>query len=384
MGNFEVFSERLAQLLERSSITPEEFIDQLGLEPSITVRDILDGTHVLEPSDIVAAADVLQVPIPVLTGDVPVAGHLGVSLRLGLVGDRADTPNDALGYADRMLSHQALLDDLLGSVAAAQKVPMSTNRYGINAGRASADRVRRLCGLAGGPITDLVGLVESFGFPVLFRMLPEGLHGFNVRDERGGHPKRMIVISTRGGWPLQRYTLAHELCHALYDDAGQVIFDHLDEPDVIEEVRAEAFARELLLPRQALDAELRTRRIGPGSTAEVWSRAVPELMLRWGVSRQALVRSLVNDGHATEGALSIVRRTSVHELLERSGLREPWEQMCGPEHQESGSPMLVARAIEAFGRGLVSLRFVAEAVDEDVAETERLLVEAGWLRPVAV
>ena len=48
------------------------------------------------------------------------------------------------------------------------------------------------------------------------------------RDEREGTPARVIVVASDDAWARQRYTLAHELCHALYDDAGQFIVDKIE------------------------------------------------------------------------------------------------------------------------------------------------------------
>ena len=65
------------------------------------------------------------------------------------------------------------------------------------------------------------------------------MHGLNVQDEREGISTRLIIVSSSGPWTLQRYTLAHELGHSLYNDAGQVIVDLVEEPDRLPELRAE-------------------------------------------------------------------------------------------------------------------------------------------------
>lgn len=312
----DLVAERLSLLVGRTGMPGEELVALIGLPSSVMPDEILSGDRRLSPSEIVAAADALDVPVTLLTGDLPVDGHLGVSLRLGVFADAVDAPTEALELADLMMDRHATLDLLLGPAAVAPRVPVSTDRYALNAGRATADRVRRALQLGREPVADLVGLVESFGFPVLFHELPEGLHGVNVRDERNGRPLRLIVISTRGGWPMQRYTLAHELCHALYDDEGQVILDHLEEPVALEEIRAEAFARELLVPRQALAEDLRRMGVSLASSPEEWARAVPAMMIKWGASRRALVRSLINDGHASDESLRVVGRSRVRDLVE--------------------------------------------------------------------
>lgn len=383
MSSIETLGQRLTELLTRADVDPGEFISELALGPDVTFDDVRTGRVVLDPSHIVVASDILEIPIPVLTGDVPVSGHLGVSLRLGMVADQNQTPDAALAYADRVLSHMDVLDAVLGPQTPQQAPRMSTHPYGKRAGRDSADRVRRSRNLEREPVLDLVGLVESYGFPVLFQELPEGLHGFNVRDQRSGSVRRAIVISTRGGWPMQRYTLAHELCHALFDDAGQVIFDHLEDPDLKEEARAEAFARELLLPAAALRDEVTTRGLDRHTRTEQWVQVIPELMLRWGISRRALLRTLVEEGHTDTAALEGVTAFTVREMIDQAELGELWSQMCESEHVSSGSPTLTERAVLAFGHGRVSVGFVAEVLDRDTDATAAELTRAGWLTSAA-
>lgn len=363
----------IVALAARAGLELPDLFDEFDLPDGVTTGDVTSGAYVLTPTDLVAAADVLDVPVTVLTGKVPMDGHLGVSLRLGRVTEAADVPADALAYADMVLGHRAVLDSWLGPVESPLAgIPMHTSDYRLAAGQRSADRLRRVLNLSVEPITDLVGLVERLGFPVLFRMLPEGVHGLNVRDQRGGRPMRVIVVSTRGPWAMQRYTLAHELCHALYDDPGQVIVDRVDIPEVLTELRAEAFARELLVPRKGLAADV--RRLGASRVAD----HTASLMVRWGVSRDAMLRALIDDGHATEDDVAHIRGARVDELVEQAGLWEAWTELTRDEHVESGSPLLVERAVEAYGRGLVKSWVVAELLGEDQQGTEQLLAQHGW------
>jgi len=145
---------------------------------------------------------------------------------------------------------------------------MSTDAFRVRAGQKSAQLVRDGLRLGADPIPDLVDLAERLGFPVAFRALPEDMHGLNVQDQREGIVTRLIIVSTRGPWTLRRYTLAHELCHALYDDAGRVIVDVVEEPVRLPEVRAESFARHLLLPADALARDVEQARL-EGAALEV-------------------------------------------------------------------------------------------------------------------
>jgi Zn-dependent peptidase ImmA (M78 family) len=254
---------------------------------------------------------------------------------------------------------------------------MSTDRYYIRAGQESARRVRDALGLGEQPIPDLVELVERLGFPVIFQPLPGDMHGFTVRDEREGEPTRVIVVSTHGPWTLQRYTLAHELCHALYDDPGQIIIDLVVIPDRLPELRAEQFARFLLLPASALRRDV--TRAQAANTP--WDNLVAQLMVRWGMSRKAIVRSLTDDGLATPADLTAVEQRLIPELMARTGLTAAWHELCRDQETTSGSPWLVARAVEAYGKGWVGVHVVADLLGQDLTTTRQQLIEQGWASP---
>jgi Zn-dependent peptidase ImmA (M78 family) len=367
---------RIAELVGRAALdVVDELVRALVLPDGIGLDDVLSGGYPLTPSDLVAAADALDVPVTVLSGHVPMEQHLGVSLRLGRLSAAADVPVEALAWIDTLLGHREVLDRWLGPVESPLAgMPMHTDAFRLGAGARTADRVRRVLGLGNGPIPDLVGLVERLGYPVVFRELPEGLHGLNVRDERSGEPARVIVVSTRGGWPMQRYTLAHELCHALYDDPGQVIVDRVDVPEVLTELRAEAFARELLLPKRGLRQEWRQR-----PSSQSLQAFVANVMVRWVVSRDATVRALAEDGHIGDEDAIMLRGARVGTMIERAGLAEQWREVCGDENVQAGSPFLVDRAVRAFGNGWVSSWVVADVIGESVEATERRLAEQGWM-----
>lgn len=367
-------SGRVASLVRSLAVDDADLARVLDLPDGVEVGRVLDGSYELTATDLVAVADLLDVPVGVLTGDQPVEGRLGVSLRMGYVSE-ADVPVEALRHADMLLRHRAVLDSWLGPMPGPpDDLRMSTDGYHPKAGAVSGDRVRRVLGLGDEPVRDLVGLVEGLGVPVVFAALPGGLHGLNLRDERHGLAVRVVLVSSSDGWARQRFTLAHELCHALYDDAGQLIVDRVDVPQDYPEIRAEAFARALLLPVRPLAREVRdARQAGTGL-----GETVARLMARWGVSRDAVTRALLADGLATQQEVAPVRQALVSDLMSAVGLAEHWQALCAQEHDEAGSPALVDRAVRAYGNGWVHARVVAELLGETPERTERILAEQGW------
>lgn len=370
-------ADRIALLLTHSDVSKEELARVLALPAGVPVDAVLTGGYQLSPADLVEVADLLDVPVTVLSGQVPINRHLGVSLRLGTV-DAPDVPDDALQYADRLLRYRGLLDSWLGmQPGPLAGVDMSTDRFYKKAGQVSAERVRDGMRLGEEPLADLVGLVEELGFPVAFRRLPDGVHGLNVRDGREGMVTRLIIISTQGPWTLQRYTLAHELCHALYDDDGQVIVDLVEIPDRLPELRAEAFARHLLLPARALERDVRRGR----SEGLPWQALTAGLMVRWGMSKRAILRALEADQLASPEETAAVRARPVDQLMADAGLTERWRELSAGQSEPSGSPWLVSRALEAYRRGWVGAHVVADLLNQDVKTTREQLVAQGWAEP---
>lgn len=370
---------RIGLLLSHSGVSKAQLARVLDLPAEVSVDDVLAGNYQLSAADLVAAAELLDVPVTVLSGQVPIDRHLGVSLRLGTV-EAPDVPADALEYADRMLRYRGLLDSWLGAWhSPLAGVGMSTDSYFVRAGRESAQRVRDGLELGEEPIADLVDLAERLGFPVAFRLLPEGMHGLNVQDEREGVATRLIVVSTRGPWTLQRYTIAHEVGHALYDDAGQVIVDLVEIPDRLPERRAESFARHLLLPAAALKREVaRARRDGLS-----WDVLTAHLMVRWGMSRQAILRALEDDGLASAQETAVIRTRRIEDLMAAAGLTERWQALCAGQSEPCGSPWLVSRALEAYSHGWVGAHVVADLLGQDVETTKSQLIAQGWAEPDA-
>lgn len=220
-------------------------------------------------------------------------------------------------------------------------------------------------------------LAERLGFPVAFRALPEDMHGLNVQDQREGIVTRLIIVSTRGPWTLRRYTLAHELCHALYDDAGRVIVDVVEEPVRLPEVRAESFARHLLLPADALARDVEQARL-EGAALEVLTA---RLMVRWGMSKLAVLRALENDQLAGPDDTAAIRGRPVDQLMAAASLTGRWQALSAGQSDPCGSPWLVSRALEAYHHGWVGAHVVADLLDQDLETTERQLLEQGWTDP---
>lgn len=148
-------------------------------------------------------------------------------------------------------------------------------------------------------------LAESQGFPVVFQHLDEeDISGFYLRNGS----ESVIGVNRAHARVRQRFTVAHELGHALLDRRDGMHIDQafkLRNPTSAlavdpEEIAANAFAAELLMPED----EVREA-IGDGLDISD-DGAIRDLARQFGVSQQALMFRLVNlrltiDGRANFG-----------------------------------------------------------------------------------
>jgi Zn-dependent peptidase ImmA (M78 family)/DNA-binding XRE family transcriptional regulator len=129
----------------------------------------------------------------------------------------------------------------------------------VTQGAELAEGERRRLGLSVDPIDDLGAVLERAGVLVLGLRLPPGVSGLTFLN------RRMITcaISSGDAATRQRFSLAHEYCHALLDlgaSAGIVTRDAQRKDPI--EVRADAFAAAFLMPAEGIRGFL--ARLGKG------------------------------------------------------------------------------------------------------------------------
>jgi len=136
-----------------------------------------------------------------------------------------------------------------------------------------ATHLRQRWNLGDGPITNLVGIVESAGIIVIER--PLSAPGQDAVSTWPGDKTRfpMMLVSRGLATDRLRFTVAHELGHLLMHDV----------PGPDQEEQANQFASELLAPAGSIRPDLEGLRTGD-------FRRLLALKERWGMSISALIR----------------------------------------------------------------------------------------------
>jgi len=171
-----------------------------------------------------------------------------------------------------------------------------------------ADSLLRDAGIAGPPVR-IGDIVRSRGFVVRVMDLKD-LSGLVVRD--GG--ATIIGVNKAHALTRRRFTIAHELAHALLHDGQEVHYDKDFRVDFrsaasslgvdVKEMEANFFAASILMPRRFLEAD---PMVGDLDLEEA-AGAVKTLAVRYKVSPHAMSIRLGNLA-SRPTALPGVRRT---------------------------------------------------------------------------
>lgn len=218
----------------------------------------------------------------------------------------------------------------------------------------AAREVRRRWQVPSGPIKNVVRLLEQHGIVVA-----RTLRGSEKVDAFSRHftPRPVVVLAAdKKDRARSRFDAAHELGHLVI---------HSYEIGAIKEVedQAHAFAAEFLMPADEIRAQLPVRLD--------WDRLV-KMKFIWGTSVKALLTRAAQLGVMHEG--SYVRAMKIYSSR---GWRRGEPGDLGPPEM----PRLLQKAVELIHEaGITSLQLATEA-KLSIAEVERLLGEAGDVRP---
>ncbi len=310
---------------------------------------------------------------------------------------------EAVGLALEIGCSIARLEDRLQldrheTVAPSYRPSALRNKWGaIQQGEGVADAERKRLDLGSEPLPDLVDLMERQGVRAVAALMPSEVSGLTLVDDAAGI---VVAVNGRHGFNRQRFSLAHEYAHVLFDRDRQACVSHRGDQESLMEVRANSFAAAFLLLAEGVRrfveylakgrASRSRRQVSDGRDLHTAEGRLPaasqELRLHdlamlahhFGASRVASLYRLKSLRVITEQ-----QRAVLSERNARHGKRTASLLGLGrPDVATRRVPRkrLVALGIEALRREIVSyskLRELARLVDVGEEDLEELVVGAG-------
>lgn len=233
-------------------------------------------------------------------------------------------------------------------------------------GKEAATAFRHQHRLGVQPLGDLVALIEqTTGHDVAVLDADPDEHGLTVCDPERG--VTFIGVARTRNAMRQRSTLAHELAHVMFDDRsdGRNFSDRSPE-----EMRADAFARNLLVPENGLKDVLRNR--------ESLSEADLSKVVQWFVVSPAIATIAI---HACGYIDATVKREwmkcTTFQLATRFGWSDQYQSLRNESDRTRSPQQLLARAISGYKEGVVSVQALATLRGMSAQVVGEELVEAG-------
>lgn len=235
-------------------------------------------------------------------------------------------------------------------------------------GRTAAARFRRNHHLGGQPLGDLVAVIEqATGIDVAVLDVGPDEHGLTMRDP-GRNAVFIGVARTRN--PMrQRSTLAHELGHVLFADwADNDTGNWSDRTH--EEIRADAFARHLLVPANGLREFIADR-------SPVTQSTLSAVVQRFLVSPAIAAIALAQAGYVDAATKQEWMELSAPKLAVRFGWSDQYHALQADSDRRRAPQRLLARAIKGYAEGVLPAQAIATLRGLPVADVEAELREAG-------
>lgn len=236
----------------------------------------------------------------------------------------------------------------------------------------AAAQFRRIYDLGNAPINDLSDLIEGrLGIDVAIMEMDEGLDGMVLQDPDTN--QRIMSVACTTSAERQRATLAHELGHLELKDFAE---EGLIQCGVrnAEEIRADSFARHLLVPLQGVTEFLN----GLGRVPQNLNESdLAHLVRYFEVSPMMVLIQLENAGWLTLGQKEAWKSLSTGKLAARHGWSDD-HQASQKKAMTPQSPMrIVAEAMEAYENNLIGLEAVARIRGIRPADLKAELDEVG-------
>jgi len=236
----------------------------------------------------------------------------------------------------------------------------------------AAAKFRQEHQLGSQPIGDLITIIEqTTGVDVAVTDAGPDQHGLTMRDPELG---AVFIAVARTQQPMrQRNTLAHELAHVLFEDGDNDQGTSWAERTPME-IRADAFARHLLVPAAGLREVLGQRH----ALQEVDLSVVVQRFL---VSPALAAIALHQAGYINEATKTTWMTSTTPSLAARYGWSDQYQVLRADSDRRRAPQKLLTRAIRGYQEGVVSVQTIGtlRGLSTDQVLTE---LEAAGIAPI--
>jgi Zn-dependent peptidase ImmA (M78 family) len=379
------WAERLRSAIKAFGCSLEELYPKLDLDPD--ENWLLSGySGLVEPTfDEYAVLSVATgIPLPVLTGESELERNFAVALRSGKLCAADAELRPVIARAGSVLDNLRLLTSWFPRERVEKNSLMedalrarSGVAYSALAGQRAALMLRDIFELGNEPIADLSTFVEALGIPVVLEDLPESVNGITVHEPKKDRSDAVVFVNTSDWWGKQRFTLAHELGHAIFADADMLMVntDRIIYGTEPREQRANAFARHFLAPDVAV-----RKFWNETSTAYIGSR-LASFMMQFGLSREASMNAICSAVGVNRTIFAEVERLKNRDLMDSAGLLSEWDGLCQMQGSAATSAWMLSMALDAYVQGLIRHDVVASVLGR-AEEPWQVLAELdaqGWV-----
>lgn len=237
-----------------------------------------------------------------------------------------------------------------------------------NEARAVAERFRRDHELGLQPLGDLVALIErTTGADVAVVDSPADAHGMTAHDPLSG--ATFIAVASTPRPMRQRSTLAHELAHLLFQDRAADKEGRWSARDPFE-IRADAFARHVLIPVPAARAFV-------GARPVIDEQQLSNLVQWFGVSPAIAAIALLEARLIDEATKTSWMPLTSRALAARFGWIDQYDAMSINSGRRRAPQKLAARTIRGYREGVVSIAAVARLFGTDEQSAQAMLDSGG-------
>jgi len=232
----------------------------------------------------------------------------------------------------------------------------------------AAAEVRRRLDLGNGPAPDMFSIAERLGCLVAVRDFPDA----DFLAMYAPRPIGMTLINSSNNdrTSRQRFTLAHETFHHLFDRGNPRVFVDFDLFAQRRDELANVFAAHFLAPREGVEAELKHRF---GSSRAESAEAAYGVAYYFGMSFDAACYHLMNLGLASPQATTKWRKLKRADLAAKLGVLPEQRQTEAVPVSHRWPPEFIQRLRFALDARLIDGRQLRRHLREDPDAAEQVL-----------